>query len=253
MTEEAYLKELDFRAEGHARLTETSLNKINLHSKNGMIIISANKSDLDNVFIRKEYRKWLKYNNKVSDDYSEKEFLKVRNKKCDTELYRWLKSDDNPYYYIPVYGGYKSEGNVKDIYEPSFIVFCEKSLKKTNFPVSWDDLYSKALEWCRKYCQDSVYIQPPGENPYYVDYRGNKISSTASGNIKYNREDEQYFTTNKRSKKNSKRFSSDIKFNEDLSFESLDRYMQFRTRSLAGDYPSKVRKISTGEYWELFH
>ena len=250
--EDTYFYELKEKMSGRARFTETSLNRINQHAINGMIIISTSKSAIDNESIGRDYKKWVQENNRIPRDETEKRFCRERNAFCDSELYRWLKSKDNPYLFLPVYGGYKSKDEVTDNYEPSFIVFCEKSGKDSNKEVSWEDLYSKALGWCKKYSQDSVYIQPPEEPPFYVNSDGKKVSSRSSLNTRFNRFNEPYFTTSKRSKVNSKRFTSDISFDENLSFRELDECKCFRTRSIAGDYPSKVRKISTGELWNIF-
>ena len=102
--------------------------------------------------------------------------------------------------------------------------------------MKFDYLEEFALEMCRKFKQDSVYVQRPGDPPVYLDGAGNQVNKTSSDNFKYNREKEQFYTTAKRDKSNPQRFTADI------IFENM--YVPLRP----ADYNEKFRRIKSGEY-----
>ena len=69
---------------------------------------------------------------------------------------------------------------------------------------------------------------------YYID--GNQMNSSSSDEFKFNRDQEEYFTTKSRDKSNPQRFTADI------VFENL--YIPLRP----GDYNERLRRIKSGEY-----
>jgi hypothetical protein len=89
---------------------------------------------------------------------------------------------------------------------------------------------------CKKYKQESVYVQRPGEPPVYLDCDGNQMNSSSSDGFKFNRDQEEYFTTKSRDKSNPQRFTADI------VFENL--YIPLRP----GTYNENMRRRKSGEY-----
>ena len=204
-------------------ITEAGINRIMKHGEHGMIIISANRSDIDSdspmVSLRDEYNNWCRINQVNPEDKEQKQtWLNNRNKEAEEQLKNDLKK--SPFAYTPVYGGYHGTDSVVDSYEPSFIVYCHGKKYSADYE-PFDKLYSFAVEMCRKYKQDSVYIQPPGEAPFYVDGNGNKISGSSTKNFKINRDNEEYFTTDKRKKGDVD--NKPHRFTADINFESLYR------------------------------
>lgn len=222
-------------------ITEAGINRIMKHGEHGMIIISANRSDIDsdnpNTSLRDEFDKWCKVNDVQNDNVEQKnKWLNMRNKNAD-EL---LKNDLNksPFAYTPVYGGYHGTDDAVDSYESSYIIYCHGKKYSADYE-PFEKLYSFAIELCRKYKQDSVYIQPPSEAPYYVDWNGNKVSGSSSKNFKINREKEEYFTTDKRKKGDMD--NKPHRFTADINFESLYRGCNPAT------YVERMRRRQYGE------
>ena len=222
-------------------LSESSLNQMMEHGKTGMIIISGNRSEIrsDNprLDLYKQFEKSLEKKGGLqgidSDAlYDEEQYwLRRRNAHADKQL----KSDINSagFSYTPVYGGYHGQDSVVDSYEPSYVVYCyDRNGQQRDF----QDLLQFALQMCRKYSQESVYVQAPGEPPVYMDADGNQMNSSSSDNFKFNRNQEEFFTTTKRDKSDPQRFTADIQF------ESL--YIPLRP----ADYNEKQRRLKSGEY-----
>lgn len=199
---------------GRYKLNETNINRILKHGENGMIIISANRSSIDsdnpNNALKHDFEKWCnKENVDYTDTNQQKFWLNKRNKIADEELKQSLK--DSPFAYSSVYGGYHGMDNVVDEFEPSYIVYSHGKNYSTDYE-PFDKLYKFALQLCKKHKQDSVYIQPPKEPPYYVDGNGNKVSGKSSLSFKVNNDKEEFFTTTKKKKNNPKKFTADIQF-----------------------------------------
>lgn len=160
------------------------------HGDNGFAIISANRTDKP----------------------------EERNVAATRSLIQDLK--DSGFSYLPTYGGYhdKNRSDVKDEFEPSFIVF---NYTPKGEPREWDDLHRFALDMCGKYEQASVYIQPPGQAPEYQDEDGNRIDRTSSRDYIKNDLDQEFFTSmsspeeiarHGKTQKVGRRFTSDIQF-----------------------------------------
>lgn len=222
-------------------LSESSLNQMMDHGKTGMIIISGNRSAIDSDNPKQSLRPAFdKYINKMggyeaidSDAlYNEEQsWLKRRNAAADKQLLQDIKNAG--YTYTPVYGGYHGSDDVQDSYEPSYVVY---NYKRSNEPADFQELEALALKLCSKYHQDSVYVQRPNQPPVYLDCDGNQVNSSSSDNFKFNRDKEQFYTTNKRDKSNPQRFTSDI------VFENL--YIPLRPAS----YNENMRRLKSGEY-----
>lgn len=145
------------------RLDEVTLNRIlDKHGKNGLIAVSANRSDKD-------------------------EETNVRNTQS---LINDLKSSG--YSYLPTYGGYRGTNGVEDSYEPSFVVF---NYGVNGEPTDFEGLYEFALEICKKYEQDSVLVKYPNQPPIYVDADGNKVNRTESDKYWKNDPKQAFFTS----------------------------------------------------------
>jgi hypothetical protein len=161
----------------------------------------------------------------------EQDWLKRRNSRADKMLRNDIK--DAGLSYTPVYGGYHGSDDVVDSYEPSYVVYC---YNKSGDVVKFDYLEEFAVEMCRKYKQESVYVQRPGEPPVYLDCDGNQINMSSSDNFKFNRDKEEFYTTTSRDKSNPQRFTADI------VFENM--YIPLRPAS----YNEKMRRLKSGEY-----
>ena len=208
-------------------LSESSLNRMMEHGKSGMVIISSNRSAIDSENPEQSLRD--EYN--TSHIESEDEFLMRRNIEADEELKRDIRAAG--YSYSPVYGGYHGTDDVQDIYEPSYVVY-NYNLKGE--PGNFNDLEQFAVNMCRKYKQDSVYVQRPGEPPVYLDANGNQVNVSSSDNFKFNRDDEMFYTTSKREKSNPQKFTADIVFEDmccRLNPASLNERMR---RQKSGEY-----------------
>ena len=222
-------------------LSESSLNQMMDHGKTGMIIISGNRSAIDSDNPKQSLRPAFdKYINKMGGYEAidsdalyniEQNWLKRRNAAADKQLLQDIKNAG--YTYTPVYGGYHGSDDVQDSYEPSYVVY---NYKRSNEPADFQELEALALKLCSKYHQDSVYVQRPNQPPVYLDCDGNQVNSSSSDNFKFNRDKEQFYTTNKRDKSNPQRFTSDI------VFENL--YIPLRPAS----YNENMRRLKSGEY-----
>ena len=223
-------------------LSESSLNRMMDHGKTGMVIISANRSAIDSedpkLSLRPDFEKYLEsvggYEAIDSDALYDEEqnWLKRRNAKADKALLQDIKSAG--YSYSPVYGGYHGTDDVQDSYEPSYVVYNYK--RGDDNPGDFYDLEQFAVDMCRKFKQDSVYVQEPNSAPKYLDADGNQVNMFSSNDFKLNRDNEQFYTTLKRDKSTPQRFTADI------VFESM--YIPLRPAS----YNENMRRIKSGEY-----
>lgn len=214
------------------RIDESGLNRIRKHSDNGMIIVSANKSgivyDNENISLENEYNDWLEKNEVDDDEKQRALFLKERNRLADRQLEMEIKK--RGYSFSRVFGGYKDLDDNADSYEPSFIVY---ATSKSGERVDFGELEDFAILMCKKFKQDSVYVQRPGDSPIYLDMNGNQVNSDSSKKMKFNDDRAEYFTTTKRKKKDNKRFTSDIRF-ENFYTESAS-IVEMRRRSSHGE------------------
>lgn len=222
-------------------LSESSLNQMMDHGKTGMIIISASRAQVDdsnpNLSLRAAFDRYAEkqggYQSIDSDALydEEQQWLKRRNAAATQQLQKDIK--DAGFSYTPVYGGYKPKDGGEATFEPSYIVYC---YNRSGDLVKFDYLEQFALAMCKKYKQESVYVQRPGEPPVYLDCDGNQMNSSSSDEFKFNRDQEEYFTTKSRDKSNPQRFTADI------VFENL--YIPLRP----GSYNENMRRRKSGEY-----
>ena len=221
-------------------LTETSLNRMMKHADNGMVILSACRSEIDSsmpeLSLRDEFEQDAEFVGGLKSIDSdalydfEHDWLKRRNARKDKELRKDIEAAG--YSYTPVYGGYKGRDDVQSSYEPSYVVY---NYYKGGEPGDFEDLKQFALDMCAKYGQDSVYVEEPGQAPNYLDKNGNQINTASTKDTKFNRDDEMFFTTISRDKTNPQKFTKDIRFE--------NRYIPLRP----ADYNEKMRRIKQGE------
>ena len=241
-------------------LRETSLNRLNYHTKYGFIIVSANKSSVDSS-LEEDFLQWCKEHNFDSEEpFTETTYLKYRNLTADKELMSYLRSSDNKFSFTPINGGYRDKKGNTDSFEPSFIIYnrYKKDTKNQDYERTWEDLYDLALQICEAYEQDSVYIQAPNEAPKYVNSKGETVSSRSSKKMKYNDTNQEYFSTitrygASRGKRSPvRRFTSDISFDESVpTLRNLIESKSLYTRSTPSTYNAKLRRSSFGEVWDI--
>ena len=218
-------------------LSESSLNRMMDHGKTGMVIISSQVSEIQRtdpkLDLTAEFEKSLG-DKKVDSDAMYKEmqdWLRRRNKAADKALLNDIK--EAGYSYTPVFGGYRMKETGEESHEPSYVVYC---YDRNGQQLDFQDLLQFGLKMCLKYSQESVYVQAPGKPPVYLDYNGNQVNSTSSNDFKFNRDQEEYFTTTSRDKSHPQRFTADI------VFENM--YIPIRP----GDYNENMRRRKSGEY-----
>ena len=172
------------------QLTEARIDRI-LHyaEKYGMIVISAYSSaiasDNPDNDLQTDYEEWCdeEHFNRNSA-VSKQSWLNGRNKLASESLRLAIK--ESPFEYSSIYDYHKDSPLYEPMYDylreadllvPSFIVYSLGRSSTIHKPViQFDELYNFAIELCKKYKQDSVYIQPPNQAPFYVDGNGGKIS-----------------------------------------------------------------------------
>lgn len=99
------------------------------------------------------------------------------------------------YSYIPVYGGYKEEGQEKAGLELSLIVYPYDIVSKTY--ADFDQFIDDLLDLGNKFNQDSILIKEPNDKPKYIECKtGNVMVSFDSH--KLNDVDSDYFTALKK-------------------------------------------------------
>lgn len=224
------IEEYAFR-QGLRQINEGGLNRIMAHGKYGFIIISANRSEIysshKDLDLTPEYMEWCNKEHVDPSDKTKMDFwLRQRNKQAESQLLDDLKK--SIYSFTPVYGGYHGTDNVADSFEPSFIVYCHSKDDSKNY-LNWNNLYKFALKLCKKYKQDSVYIQAPDEAPIYVNAKGEKTNSRESKNFKFNDYTQTFFTTAKREKRTKVDYDNSLitppqRFTADIQFENICRY-----------------------------
>lgn len=222
-------------------LSESSLNRMMEHGQTGMVIISSQVSSVQrndpNLDLTDKFEQDMESQGGVQSIDSDalydemQDWLKVRNRVADKELKHDIEKAG--FSYTPVFGGYRMQETGEESYEPSYVVYC---YDKKGQPRDFEELKAFALKMCLKYSQESVYVQAPGKPPVYLDYNGNQVNKSSSDNFKFNRKQEEFFTTTARDKSNDKRFTADI------VFESM--YIQLRP----GDYNERMRRDKSGEY-----
>ena len=224
---------------GLKRLDESSIERILSHGKKGFIVISANRSEIyssnKKCDLTKQFEQWCTENGKdCTNEKIQSQWLKDRNKKADLDLKADLK--ESPFSYSAVFGGYHGADNVTDSFEPSYIVYTQGRPDKTlTKNITFNVLYKYALMLCAKYDQESVYVQAPGQAPNWIDRHGKQTNSHSSLNFKINRDNETYYTTNKRDKDHPQRFTADI------VFENM-----YCSRG-ASSYPDRIKRTQAGE------
>ena len=138
------------------------------HGKNGLIGISANRTDMP----------------------QERNIAKTKELISDIQK--------SGFSYLPTYGGYRSPQGVEDDYEPSFIVF---NYTNDGEKGDFDELRNLAILWCGKYEQHSVLVKAPNANPIYLDKNGNKVNTSESDKVWKNDPKQPYFTSIKSKEK----------------------------------------------------
>lgn len=145
------------------QIDEVTLDRvINKHGQNGLINISANRSDEPQ---------------EVND-------------KNTRELISDLQKSG--YSYLPTYGGYRGKNGIEDDYEPSFVVF---NYTENGEQRDFDELKQFGIELCKKYNQDSVLIKAPQESPIYMNGDGIKVNRKESDKVWKNDPKQEYFTS----------------------------------------------------------
>lgn len=199
------------RMHGWKPICEASLNRIMSHGEHGFIVISSQRSGLETwdknpeLSLTNEYIQWL--GDRENTEENEKLFLKERNAEAERFLNQQIKQSG--YAYSPVHGGYHPDEGY-DEYELSYIVYNHKHQKEDYG--DFQELFKYALEWCKEFKQESVYVQYPNEAPNYYNMHGEITNSSSSKNFKFNRDNETYFTTTKRKTNKPQRFTADIQF-----------------------------------------
>lgn len=145
------------------RIDEVTLDRVlQKHGDNGMINISANRSDMP------------------------QERNDAQTKALISDLQK------SGYSFLPTYGGYRGTNGVEDDYEPSFVVF---NYGTNGQPRNFDELKEFALQLCGKYDQDSVLVKAPNQAAIYLDRNGNKVNSRESEKTWKNDPKQEFFTS----------------------------------------------------------
>lgn len=102
------------------------------------------------------------------------------------------------YSYVPVFGGYKEEGQDKASLEKSFVVFpYDIATKKYD---DFENFKKNLLDLGRKYDQECILVKENGKNPIYIQcdtgepYEGDEGFS----GVNFNHTDNEYFTALKK-------------------------------------------------------
>lgn len=145
------------------KINEVTLDRVlQKHGDNGMINISANRSD--------------------------------QPKEVNDEKTRELISDlkQSGYSYLPTYGGYRGKDGIEDDYEPSFVVF---NYNTSGEPTDFEELRQFGIYLCGKYNQDSVLIKAPDKAPIYCNSEGEKVNDRESKKYWKNDPTKEFFTS----------------------------------------------------------
>ena len=222
-------------------LSESSLNQMMDHGKTGMIIISSQVSQIERedpkLDLTAKFEKSLESVGGIQSIDSDalydemQNWLTRRNRAADKQLRKDIQ--EAGFSFTPVFGGYKMKETGEESHEPSYVVYC---YNRKGQQLDFQDLLKFGLKMCLKYSQESIYVQAPGKPPVYLDYNGNQINTSSSDKFKFNRDQEEYFTTTSRDKSHPQRFTADI------VFENM--YIPLRP----GDYNERMRRDLQGEY-----
>lgn len=224
-------------------LNEFNLSRLDKHTENGYVIISAYRSviessnpqnDLTNhfkKFIEKEFPNYDLTNEQLNKIAFE--WLRQRNKKADEKLEKTLRSSENKFSFSPIFGGYKGTDGVTDNFEPSYIIY--NFTKKGERVEDFEELKAFAIKMCAVYKQDSVLINAPNETPNYYDADGNKVNSSSTNKIIFNDTSQECFSTNKRDKTNPQRFTADINFENVYITSGASSLNERRMRTSTGE------------------
>lgn len=177
-----FLSEYRGRTNNNGKLVSINENNIkriiSTHSDNGYVVISPCRGGSDFG---------------INPDENQYEYDKLAqiNAKRVKSLINDIKQSG--FSYTPTYGGFIENlgtDQEKNVYERSFIVY-NKDKRGNNRDFA--DLYDFAINMCRKYIQDSVLVQAPGETPKYVKQDGS-IDFEFSGGKVFNDISQEYFT-----------------------------------------------------------
>lgn len=261
---------------GFSVLTESGINRILSHGEYGFVVISANRSSIVIPEHRKDEKhytnlepqfiEWIMDNlvDKGITDYNEREniakeksnskelqdhwLFDIRNPKAEKDMNDEIKKSN--YAYSPVYGGYHPQGDsvTIDSYEPSYIIYNHKKSGRIDYG-DFEKLKEFAIHLCLTYKQDSVYVQPPKEAPAYYNGLGElTYGKNSTLNFKINRDNEMFYTTDKRRKNNPKRFTADIKDDDDnpTDLDEVKNYRIYARKNFAS-YNTRLREMKQGE------
>lgn len=160
----------DIYGKYYVPLTEANMNRIvNGHDAFGYIMISASRAD------------------------KSEEENNIRKK----SIVKDIKSLG--YSYVPVFGGYKEDGQDRASLEKSFIVYPYNI--QTKEYADFDDFKRDMINLGKKYNQDSVLVKDGKNNPIYIQcstetpYDDNDEGFSG---VKYNHTDSEYFTALKK-------------------------------------------------------
>lgn len=239
-------------------LTEANLNRIiNGHDKMGYIVASASRQDLWLIdkngerVVTSDADDCRKYRVIKQLEPDTQEHVDANNKRSK-ELVSYLRK--NNYSYVPVYGGYREDGQTLANVEKSFIVLPYNI--KTGEYVDFSKCVSDIMNICKKFNQDSILIKYPDADPtYYSCDDGSKISKFYGTTI--NDLTKQAFTSLKkwddidfrsktqRDKKVKPEFTKGKpqRFSHDLEFESF----QLCLNSFPGQNSELQRRSLLGE------
>lgn len=233
------------RKRGLKPINELKLNRILKHGENGYVIVSTNRSEIysddKENDLTGEYMKYVNDNGLKDNLETQLKWLRQRNKACDKQLSEFLRGGGSNWSFSPVFGGYHGTDNVMDDFEPSYIIY---NYDRSGKPFkSFDGLYKLALDICAKYKQDSVLICEPGKAPNHVDRHGNIKNDASSKKYKFNRDDEEYYTTTKRDKGlvngQSDRWHAPQRFTSDIIYHQTG----------PSSYNESMRRRQEGEYF----
>lgn len=163
------------------RIGEDGVRRILQHNKHGMIIVSAARGQVASACpgcdLSEAFRQWCDTNRKDSaSQESQDEFLRLRNKDAEKLLRDNLK--EAPYAYSNIFSEHLGGNSGEAAIEPSFIIYChakhdwEKGL-------DFSELQAFGLALCRKFCQESFFVQAPGKSMVSMDHDGNALGDVA--------------------------------------------------------------------------
>lgn len=218
MNYEEFFECFKIRHKNELKLNEFSIGRIRDYGKNGFIILSTYRntieSDTQRNDLTEEYNRYCSKHNLANSIESIAEFLEFRNTNCDKELYRYLRSRENPYKFTPIV----IESEYSNL---GFIIYNESSQTEKHSG-NWEDLKNRSLNWCRRYNQDFLYVRTPDGISEYVDVNGNIV--------------------------NQKNIDRSIDTSSDNDYIIVNN-MYLRTRPAT--YNEKLRRHHTGEVWNL--